>query len=62
MPLSSSSVHGLAFMAAQLAMRTMLAPALAFGQQALVAVTLERAFTAVTLLEMFDHHSSREKR
>jgi hypothetical protein len=55
-------VHGLAFMAAKLALHTLTAPALAPDRQALVAVTLEQAFTAVTLLEMFAASPSREKR
>jgi hypothetical protein len=55
-------VHGLAFMAAQLGLRTMRAPALSSEKQARVAVTLERAFTAVTLLEMSTASQPRETR
>jgi hypothetical protein len=45
-------VHSLAFAAAQLAMSVLAGAPLPSDKQALVASTLERAFAAVTLLQM----------
>lgn len=45
-------VHGIGFAATQFSQRVLSAPALSSEKQALVALTLERAYAAVALLEM----------